>query len=103
MIGAPRSSRSRHFFVEVIAFSYSGTLGVLLVISTLGVLVAQLRAAMAIFRVAPERWRIERRPVAGIVGVVVFLVLLLGGIQPDGFLRPIAAFADEFIRALRPL
>ena len=33
----------------------------------------------------------------------MFLVLLIGGIQPDGFLRPIAAFADEFIRALRPL
>ena len=29
--------------------------------------------------------------------------LLAGGIQPDGFLRPIAAFADEFIRALRQL
>lgn len=104
MIGAPPLvAFPGHFFVEMIAFSYSGTLGVLLIVSTLGVLVAQLRAAMAIFRVAPERWRIERRPVAGVVGAVVFFVLLLGGIQPDGFLRPIAAFADEFIRALRPL
>ena len=104
MIGAPPLvAFPGHFFVEVIAFSYSSTLGVLLIVSTLGVLVAQLRAAMAIFRVAPERWRIERRPVAGVVGAIVFLVLLLGGIQPDGFLRPIAAFADEFIRALRPL
>jgi hypothetical protein len=25
------------------------------------------------------------------------------GVQPEGFLRPIAAFADEFIRALHPL
>lgn len=104
MIGAPPLvAFPGHFFVEMIAFSYSGTLGVLLIVSTLGVLVAQLRAGMAIFRVAPERWRIERRPVAGVVGAVVFFVLLLGGIQPDGFLRPIAAFADEFIRALRPL
>ena len=104
MIGAPPLvAFPGHFFVELIAFSYSGTLGVLLVVSTLGVLVAQLRAAMAIFRIAPERWRIERRPVAGVVGAIVFLGLLLGGIQPDGFLRPIAAFADEFIRALRPL
>jgi formate hydrogenlyase subunit 3/multisubunit Na+/H+ antiporter MnhD subunit len=104
MIGAPPLvAFPGHFFVEVIAFSYSGTLGVLLVISTLGVLVAQLRAAMNIFRVAPERWRVERRPVAGVVGALVFLALLAGGIQPDGFLRPIAAFADEFIRALRPL
>ena len=104
MIGAPPLvAFPGHFFVELIAFSYSGTLGLLLVVSTLGVLVAQLRAAMAIFRIAPERWRIERRPVAGVVGVVIFLALLIGGIQPDGFLRPIAAFADEFIRALRPL
>ena len=104
MIGAPPLvAFPGHFFVGLIAFSYSGTLGVLLVVSTLGVLVAQLRAAMAIFRVAPERWRIERRPVAGVVGAVVFLALLIGGLQPDGFLRPIAAFADEFIRALHPL
>jgi len=104
MIGAPPLvAFPGHFFVELIAFSYSGTLGSLLVLSTLGILIAQLRAAIAIFRVAPERWRIERRPIAGFVGAVVFLVLLAGGIQPDGFLRPIAAFADEFIRALRPL
>jgi hypothetical protein len=28
--------------------------------------------------------------------------MLVGGIAPDPFLRPIAAFADEFLRALRP-
>lgn len=104
MIGAPPLvAFPGHFFVELIAFSYSGTLGTLLVISTLFVLIAQLRATISIFRVAPERWRVERRPIAGIAGVLVFLALLIGGIQPDGFLRPIAAFADEFIRALRPL
>jgi formate hydrogenlyase subunit 3/multisubunit Na+/H+ antiporter MnhD subunit len=104
MIGAPPLvAFPGHFFVELIAFSYSGTLGILLVLSTLGILVAQLRAAMSIFRVAPERWRVERRPVAGVVGAIVFLVLLVSGVQPDGFLRPIAAFANEFIRALRPL
>ncbi|HET7701520.1 MAG TPA: hypothetical protein VFM06_11720, partial [Candidatus Limnocylindria bacterium] len=90
-------------FVGLIAFSYSGTLGAILVLSTLFILVAQLRAAMSIFRVAPERWRVERRPVAGFAGAVISLALLVGGVQPDGFLRPIAAFADEFIRALRPL
>ena len=78
-------------------------MGTALVIATLGVLIAQLRAAMAIFRAAPDRWRIERRPVAGVVGGLVFLVLLIGGVQPEGFLRPIAAFADEFLRALHPL
>jgi NADH:ubiquinone oxidoreductase subunit 2 (subunit N) len=104
MIGAPPLvAFPGHFFVELIAYSYSGFLGTALVVSTLGILVAQLRAGMAIFRVAPDRWRIERRPVAGFVGAVVFLALVIGGIQPDGFLRPIAAFADEFIRALRPL
>ncbi|HKW78352.1 MAG TPA: hypothetical protein VJQ09_04570, partial [Candidatus Limnocylindria bacterium] len=104
MIGAPPLvAFPGHFFVELIAYSYSGVLGTALVVSTLFVLVAQLRAAMAIFRVAPEHWRIERRPVAGVVGAIVFLALLGGGVQPDGFLRPIAAFADEFIRALRPL
>jgi formate hydrogenlyase subunit 3/multisubunit Na+/H+ antiporter MnhD subunit len=104
MIGAPPLvAFPGHFFVELIAYSYSGFLGTALVLSTLGILVAQLRAGMAIFRVAPDRWRVESRPVAGVVGAVVFLALIIGGLQPDGFLRPIAAFADEFIRALRPL
>jgi formate hydrogenlyase subunit 3/multisubunit Na+/H+ antiporter MnhD subunit len=104
MIGAPPLvAFPGHFFVELIAFSYSGTLGTLLVVSTLFVLIAQLRAAISIFRVAPEHWRVERRPVAGVVAALLFLALLIGGIQPDGFLRPIAVFADEFIRALRPL
>ncbi|HYK97069.1 MAG TPA: proton-conducting transporter membrane subunit [Candidatus Acidoferrales bacterium] len=104
MIGAPPLvAFPGHFFVELIAFSYSGGLGTALVVSTLFVLIAQLRAAMSIFRTAPERWRIERRPIAGVVGTLVFLALVIGGIQPDGFLRPIAAFADEFIRALKPL
>jgi formate hydrogenlyase subunit 3/multisubunit Na+/H+ antiporter MnhD subunit len=104
MIGAPPLvAFPGHFFVELIAYSYSGLLGTALVIATLGVLLAQLRAAMAIFRTAPDRWRIEQRPIAGIVGGFVFLALLLGGLQPDGFLRPIAAFADEFLRALQPL
>ena len=104
MIGAPPLvAFPGHFFVELIAFSYSGTLGVALIVATLLILIAQLRAAMSIFRIAPDRWRVERRPIAGVVGAIVFLALLVGGVQPDGFLRPIAAFADEFIRALRPL
>jgi len=104
MIGAPPLvSFPGHFFVQLIAYSYSGWMGTALVVATLGVLVAQLRAAMAIFRTAPDRWRVERRPVAGLVGIAVFAALLLGGLQPDGFLRPIAEFADEFLRALHPL
>jgi formate hydrogenlyase subunit 3/multisubunit Na+/H+ antiporter MnhD subunit len=104
MIGAPPLvAFPGHFFVELIAYSYSGLLGTALVVATLGLLLAQLRAAMAIFRTAPDRWRIEKRPIAGIVGGLVFLALLIGGLQPDGFLRPIAIFADEFLRALHPL
>jgi len=104
MIGAPPLvAFPGHFYVELIAYSYSGWMGTALVVATLGVLVAQLRAAMAIFRTAPDRWRVERKPIAGIVGALVFAALLVGGLQPDGFLRPIAAFADEFLRALHPL
>ncbi len=103
MIGAPPLvAFPGHFFVELIAFSYSGALGAALVLSTLGILLAQLRAAMAIFRTAPEHWRVERRPVAGVAGMLVFVALLAGGVQPQGFLAPIAAFANEFLRALRP-
>ena len=63
MIGAPPLvAFPGHFFVELIAFSYSGVLGAALVLSTLGILIAQLRAAIAIFRVAPDHWRVESRP-----------------------------------------
>jgi formate hydrogenlyase subunit 3/multisubunit Na+/H+ antiporter MnhD subunit len=104
MIGAPPLvAFPGHFFVELIAYSYSGWMGTALVVATLGVLVAQLRAAMAIFRTAPDRWNVECRPIAGIVGALVFAALLISGLQPDGFLKPIAAFADEFLRALHPL
>ena len=104
MIGAPPLvAFPGHFFVELIAYSYSGWMGTALVVATLGILVAQLRAAMAIFRTAPDRWNVERRPIAGIVGALVFAALLISGLQPDGFLKPIAAFADEFLRALHPL
>jgi len=37
------------------------------------------------------------------IGAAIFVALLVGGIQPAGFLGPIAAFADEFLKALRPL
>lgn len=91
------------FFVEVIAFAFSGWIGAALVIATLLLLVAQLRAGTSLFAVPAADWRIEPRPVAGAIGALIFLVLLLGGIAPDVLLRPIAAFADEFLRALRPL
>ena len=58
---------------------------------------------MALFRGSPDAWRIEKRPAAGIIGIVIFLGLVVGGVVPDAFLRPIAAFANEFLKALRPL
>lgn len=104
MIGAPPLvSFPGHFFVALIAFAVSGTAGAALVVATLLLLIAQLRAGVALFRGSAEGWRVEPRPVAGVVGALLFIALLVGGIAPDVFLSPIAAFADEFLKALRPL
>ena len=104
MIGAPPLvSFPGHFFVDLIAFAVSGFAGSVLVVAAVLLLIAQLRAGVSLFAGSPEGWRMEPRPVAGILGGVIFLALLAGGITPDAFLRPIAAFADEFLKALRPL
>ena len=104
MIGAPPLvTFPGHFFVDLIAYAVSGVAGSALVASAILLLIAQLRAGVRLFAGSPEGWRIEPRPVAGILGAVVFLALLAGGITPDVFLRPIAEFADEFLKALRPL
>ena len=104
MIGAPPLvSFPGHFFVDLIAFAVSGFAGSVLVVAAVLLLIAQLRAGVSLFAGSPEGWRMEQRPVAGILGGVIFLALLAGGITPDAFLRPIAAFADEFLKALRPL
>lgn len=104
MIGAPPLvTFPGHFFVDLIAYAVSPFAGGGLVASALLLLIAQLRAGVRLFAGSPEGWRIEPRPVAGVVGAVIFLALLAGGITPDAFLRPIAAFADEFLKALRPL
>ena len=104
MIGAPPLiTFPGHFFVDLIAYSVSGFAGAALVAAAILLLIAQLRAGVRLFAGSPEGWRIEPRPVAGGLGGLIFLALLVGGIAPDGFLRPIAAFADEFLKALRPL
>lgn len=104
MIGAPPLvSFPGHFFVDLIAYAVSGFAGSVLVVAAVLLLIAQLRAGVSLFAGSPEGWRMEPRPVAGILGGVIFLALLAGGITPDAFLRPIAAFADEFLKALRPL
>ena len=104
MIGAPPLvTFPGHFFVDLIAYAISGFAGTALVAAAILLLIAQLRAGVRLFAGSPEGWRIEPRPVAGILGGIIFAALLVGGIIPDTFLRPIAAFADEFLKALRPL
>lgn len=104
MIGTPPLvTFPGHFFVDLIAYAVSGFAGSALVAAAMLLLIAQLRAGVSLFAGSPEGWRIEPRPVAGVLGGVIFLALLAGGITPDAFLRPIAAFADEFLKALRPL
>ena len=104
MIGAPPLlGFPGRFFVELIAYQFAPLTGGALVFATLLLIVGQLRAVLALFGNGIEHWVVEPRPVAGIIGAVIFIALLVGGIQPDGFLSPISAFADEFLRALRPL
>jgi formate hydrogenlyase subunit 3/multisubunit Na+/H+ antiporter MnhD subunit len=104
MIGAPPLvSFPGHFFVDLIAYAVSGFAGSALVAAAILLLIAQLRAGVRLFAGSPEGWRIEPRPVAGVLGAIIFAVLLAGGITPEAFLRPIATFADEFLKALRPL
>jgi NADH:ubiquinone oxidoreductase subunit 4 (subunit M) len=104
MIGAPPLlGFPGRFFMELIAYQFAPFTGAALVVATLLLIVGQLRQVLALFGGGVERWMIESRPIAGIIGSVIFIALLGGGIQPDGFLRPIASFADEFLRALRPL
>jgi NADH:ubiquinone oxidoreductase subunit 4 (subunit M) len=104
MIGTPPLvSFPGHFFVDLIAYAVSGFAGTALVASAILLLIAQLRAGVRLFAGSPEGWRIEPRPVAGVLGAIIFTALLAGGITPEAFLGPIAAFADEFLKALRPL
>ena len=92
-----------HFFVALIAYAFSPWAGTAIVGAALLLLVAQLRAGISLFSLPVDAWRVEPRPVAGVIGAAIFAVMLLGGLAPDVFLRPIAGFADEFLRALRPL
>ena len=104
MIGAPPLvGFPGRFFIELIAYQFSPTTGTVLVLATLLLLVGQLRAVILLFGTTPTTWKAEPRPVAGVIGAVIFAALLAGGLQPEGFLEPIASFADEFLKAMRPL
>lgn len=103
LIGAPPVvAFPGRFYVELMAYSFSVWLGAALVLATVLLLIAQLRVALDLFSEGLPSWRPEPRPAAGIAGALIFAALLAGGIAPDAFLRPIAAFAEEFLRALRP-
>lgn len=103
LIGAPPVvAFPGRFYVELMAYSFSVWLGAALVLATVLLLIAQLRAALDLFSEGLPSWRPEPRPAAGIAGALIFAALLAGGIAPDALLRPIAAFAEEFLRALRP-
>src|SRR5207247_7274969 len=96
MIGAPPLvAFPGHFFVELIAYSYSAWMGTALVIATLGVLVAQLRAAMAIFWTAPGRWRVEREPIGGVVGGVVFTADVIGAVVAGALRQSITGLGEQ--------
>ncbi|TMF60364.1 MAG: hypothetical protein E6I20_14310 [Chloroflexi bacterium] len=104
MIGAPPLvGFPGRFFIDLIAYQFSPTTGTVLVLATLLLLVGQLRAVILLFGTTPTTWKAEPRPVAGVIGAVIFAALLAGGLQPNGFLHPIASFADEFLKAMRPL
>ncbi len=104
LVGAPPLvAFPGRFFVELMAFSFAEWLGGVLVLATLLLVIAQMRMALVLFADGLPSWRPEPRPVAGVIGTLLFTVLLIGGIAPDTMLRPIAAFAEEFLRALRPL
>lgn len=104
LVGAPPVvAFPGRFFVELMGYAFATWLGAALVVATLLLLIAQLRMAFTLFADGLPSWRPEARPVAGLAGLLIFAALLAGGIVPDAFLRPIAAFAEEFLRALRPL
>src|SRR5206468_12362270 len=104
LIGAPPVvGFPGRFFVELMAYAFATWLGAALVIATLLLLFAPLRFALSLFAEGLPTWRPERRPVAGTVGLLIFGALVIAGFAPDAFLRPIAVFAEEFLRALRPL
>lgn len=91
------------FYVELMSYSFATWLGTALMVATLLLVIAQLRVALGLFADGLPSWRPERRPVGGVLGGLIFAALIAGGIAPDAFLRPIAAFAEEFLRAVRPL
>lgn len=90
------------FLVQEIAFAVSAPLGAALLLASVALLVAHLRAGLGLFALGVSRAGIERRPVTAASGLVVVLALLVAGLYPDAYFPPLVDFAHEFLLALRP-
>jgi formate hydrogenlyase subunit 3/multisubunit Na+/H+ antiporter MnhD subunit len=90
------------FLLQEIAFAVTAPLGAALLLASLGLIVAHLRAGLGLFAQGVSRREIERRPVAGATGLVIVGTLLAVGLYPNAYLPPIVDFAREFLLALRP-
>ncbi|HYY53797.1 MAG TPA: proton-conducting transporter membrane subunit [Candidatus Dormibacteraeota bacterium] len=90
------------FLLQEIAFAVTAPLGAALLVASLGLIVAHVRAGLGLFAQGVSREEIERRPVAGATGLVIVVALLAVGIYPNAYLPPIVDFAREFLLALRP-
>ena len=90
------------FLLQEIAFAVTTPLGVALLLASVGLVIAHLRAGLGLFSQGLSRDEIERRPVAGATGLVIVGALLAVGLYPNAYLPPIVDFAHEFLLALRP-
>ncbi|OLC52966.1 MAG: hypothetical protein AUH85_15320 [Chloroflexi bacterium 13_1_40CM_4_68_4] len=90
------------FLLQEISFAVAAPLGAALLLASVGLIVAHLRAGLGLFAQGVARNDIERRPVAGATGLVIVVALLAVGLYPNAYLPPIVDFAREFLLALRP-
>jgi NADH-quinone oxidoreductase subunit M len=90
------------FLLQEIAFAVTAPLGVALLLASVALIVAHLRAGLGLFAQGISREEIERRPVAGATGFVIVTLLLAVGLYPNAYFPPIVDFAREFLLALRP-
>jgi multicomponent Na+:H+ antiporter subunit D len=103
MVGMPPlAGFPARFLVAQMAFALSVPVGGAVLLATALLLMAHQRAAFRLFSDPIESWRIERRPVAGLIGFALMAALFAGGLYPDAYLNPIADFSREFLQALRP-
>jgi len=90
------------FLLQEISFAVAAPLGAALLLASVGLLVAHLRAGLGLFGQGVARNEIERRPVVGATGLAIVGALLFVGLYPNAYLPPIVDFARQFLLALRP-